>query len=88
MQINTYLLRHRFQKSHFEHTLYIKSNSNGDIIIVYLYKDGLIFTGNCQHMFEDFRETMKQQIEMIDLRLMSYFLGIKVQQRDDDIFIS
>ena len=31
---------------------------------------------------------MKQQFEMIDLGLMSYFLGIEVQQMDDGIFIS
>ena len=48
----------------------------------------LIFIGNCQQMFEDFREAMKQQFEMIDLGLMSYFLGIEVQQTDDEIFIS
>ena len=39
-------------------------------------------------MFKDFNEAMKQQFEMIDLGLMSYFLGIKVQQIDDGIFIS
>ena len=50
--------------------------------------DDLIFIGNYQQMFENFRETMKQQFEMIDLGLMSYFLGIEVQQMDDGIFIS
>ena len=50
--------------------------------------DDLIFIGNYQQMFENFRETMKQQFEMIDLALMSYFLGIEVQQMDDGIFIS
>ena len=39
-------------------------------------------------MFKDFKEAMKQQFEMIDLALMSYFLGIEVQQTDDGIFIS
>ena len=29
-------------------------------------------------MFKDFREAMKQQFEMIDLGLMSYFLGIEI----------
>ena len=48
----------------------------------------LIFTGNCQQMSEDFKNAMKQQFEMADLGLMSYFLGIKVQQTDDGIFIS
>ena len=50
--------------------------------------DDLIFAGNCQQMFEDFKEVMKQQFEMTNLGLMSYFLGIEVQQANYGIFIS
>ena len=50
--------------------------------------DDLIFIGSCQQMFEDFREAIKQQFEMTYLGLISYFLGVEVQQIDDDIFIS
>ena len=39
-------------------------------------------------MFEDFKEVMKQQFEMTNLGLMSYFLGIEVQKANDGIFIS
>ena len=87
-RIDTYLLQHGFQKSHFEHTLYIKSNYYGDITVVCLYVDDLIFIGNYQQMFEDFKEVMKQQFEMTNLGLMSYFLGIEVQQANYGIFIS
>ena len=38
-------------------------------------------------MFEDFSEAMKQQLEITYLGLLSYFLGIEVQQGDDGIFI-
>ena len=38
-------------------------------------------------MFEDFSEAMKQQFEITYLGLLSYFLGIEVQQGDDGIFI-
>ena len=86
--IDTYLLRHGFQRSSFEHILYIKSNSNGDVIIVCLYVDNLILIENYQQMFEDFRKVIKQQFEMTNLELMSHFLGIEVQQTYDGIFIS
>ena len=49
-----------FKKSPFEHTLYIKSNSNGDIIVVCRDVDDLIFIRNYQQILEDFREAMKQ----------------------------
>ena len=87
-RIDTYLLERDFQKCPYEHTLYIKSNTNGDIIIVCLYVDDLIFTGSCEKMFSEFREAMTSQFEMTDLGLMSYFLGLEVKQTDNGIFIS
>ena len=59
----------------FFSTLYVKSNSNGDVIVVCLYVDDLIFIENCPYVFEDFKEPMKQQFEMKNLGLMSYFLS-------------
>ena len=58
---------------------YIKSNFNNDIIIVRLYMDNLISIEICQQMFKDFKETMPQQIETRDMRLMSYSLRIEIQ---------
>ena len=39
-------------------------------------------------MIAECREAMISYFEMIDLGLMSYFLGIKVIQQDNEIFIS
>ena len=39
-------------------------------------------------MIVEFREAMIRCFEMTDLGLMSYFLGIKVVQQKDGIFIS
>ncbi|XP_042400836.1 secreted RxLR effector protein 161-like [Zingiber officinale] len=39
-------------------------------------------------MFEDFKRAMTKEFEMTDIGIMSYYLGIEVKQRDDDIFIS
>lgn len=46
------------------------------------------FTGNNSEMITRFRETMIRQFEMAYMGLMSYFLGIKVIQQNDGIFIS
>lgn len=40
--IDSYFIENEFYKCPYEHMLYIKSNSNGDIIIVYLYMVDLI----------------------------------------------
>ncbi|TXG52111.1 hypothetical protein EZV62_021280 [Acer yangbiense] len=71
----------------YEHTLYIKSNPQGDILIVCLYVDDLIITGNNPDMIAEFKKAMIGHFEMTDLGLMSYFLGIEVSQTDNGIFL-
>ncbi|KAK2986530.1 hypothetical protein RJ640_005572 [Escallonia rubra] len=63
-------------------------NGKCDILIVCLYVDDLIFTGNNVKMFDDFKKEMAKEFKMTDIGLMSYYLGIEVKQRDDGIFIS
>jgi len=60
----------------------------GDILIVCLYVDDLISTGNNLRIIAKFKEAMISYFEMTNLGLMSYFLGIEVIQQDDGIYIS
>ena len=53
-----------------------------------LYVDDLIFTGNDEVMFEQFKKSMKIEFDMTDLGRMKYFLGIEVLQKADGIFIT
>ena len=53
-----------------------------------LYVDDLIFTGNDEVMFEQFKNSMKIEFDMTDLGRMKYFLGIEVLQKADGIFIT
>lgn len=57
-------------------------------MIVCLYVDDLIFTGNDETMFEHFKKSMMVEFDMTNLGKMRYFLGIEVLQRVDGIFIS
>ena len=77
-KIDSYFIENGFQRCPFEHTLYIKFIEPGDILIVCLYVDDLIFTGNNLKMIAEFREAMVKHFEMTDIGLMSYFLGIEV----------
>ena len=54
------------------------------MLIVCLYVDDLIFTGD----LADFKTVMESEFEMTDLGLMKFFLGIEVQQSESGIFIS
>ena len=63
-------------------------HKNGDILIICLYVDDLIFIGKNPGMFEDFKKVMTKEFEMTNIGLMAYYLGIEVKQMEDGIFIS
>ena len=86
-RIDAYLLDNGFDKCDSETTLYIKE-SDGKILIVVLYVDDLIFTGNGDFLIVDFKQVMKSEFEMTDLGLLRYFFGIEVKKILNNIFIS
>lgn len=77
-----------FKKCDYEHTLFIKTNKEGRILIVSMYVDDLIYTGNDPSMFTSFMSSMKQEFDMTDLGKMRYFLGLEILQLPNSIFIS
>lgn len=85
-RIDSYLLQNGFNRCSSEPTLYTKMNEQGEIIIVCLYVDDLVFTGDLS--IDKFKSDMKKEFEMTDLGLMKYFLGIEVNQNENGIFIS
>ena len=85
--IDQYFTNPGFRRSKSEPTLYIKTQGQHTFLLS-LYVDDLIYIGTNTKMLMEFKEDMMKTFEMTDLGLMSYFLGIKVSQRDDGIFIS
>ena len=86
-KIAQYFIDQGFRRSKSEPTLYIKAQGQYHLIVS-LYVDDLIYTGNNLEMIKEFKEDMMKTFEMTDLGLMNYFLGIEVKQQEDDIFIS
>jgi len=58
--------------------LYIKAQCQY-YLIVSLYVDDLIYTGNNVEMMKEFKEDIMKRFEMTDFGLMNYFLSIKVK---------
>ena len=67
-RIDAYLTQNGFLRSECEPTLYVKTNQQGNMLIICLYVDDLIFTGDFG--IEDFKSVMKDEFEMTDLGLM------------------
>ena len=54
IRIDKYFMGRNFQKSESEPTLYVKVQGVDEILIVCLYVDDMIFTGNSSKMIEEF----------------------------------
>jgi hypothetical protein len=54
----------------------VKYATDNKILIVSLYVDDLICTGNDVHMIHEFKQSMMKEFAMTDLGKMKYFLGI------------
>jgi hypothetical protein len=86
-KIEAYFSCQKFEKCSHEHTLFVKYTSNNKILIVSLYVDDLIYTGNDVDMMHEFKQSMMKEFAMTDLGKMKYFLGIEVNQSEKGIFI-
>ncbi|XP_038687179.1 uncharacterized mitochondrial protein AtMg00810-like isoform X2 [Tripterygium wilfordii] len=87
-RIDDYFTEQGFKKSSSESTLYVKEGLSGKKIIISLYVDDLVLTGNDEQLIAEFKRHMKENFEMNDLGLMNYFLGIEVEQQEGHVFIS
>lgn len=85
-RIDDHLRKMGFVKSQSEATFYIKETS-GNLLVVSIYVDDLLVTGNNEMLVGAFKSEILKAFEMTDLGLMSYFLGMEVQQRIDGIII-
>ena len=54
--IEIYFVRNEFQRCPYEHTLNVKSNFQGDVLIVCLHVDDLIMIGTNLEMIVEFKE--------------------------------
>lgn len=87
-RIEAHFISEGFQRCYSEQTLFIKWNKEGKILIVSVYVDDLIFTGDDELMMSEFKNSMMREFDMTDLGRMRFFLGIEVLQKSDGIYIS
>ena len=75
--IDSYLIENGFHRSESEPTLYTKVNEQGNMLIIFLYVDDLIFT--CDFFIENIRIVMESEFQMTNLGIMKFVLGIEFQ---------
>nr|GFC15984.1 uncharacterized mitochondrial protein AtMg00810-like [Tanacetum cinerariifolium] len=82
-----YLLQNGFQRGKIDQTLFIK-RQKGDILLVQIYVDDIIFGATNKDLCKSFEKLMKDKFEMSSMRELTFFLGLQVKQKKDGMFIS
>ena len=77
-EIDTYLTSCNFKRSTSEATLYTRTDEEGKLIIVSIYVDDIVYTGNSNALLSEFKRDMMQKYEMTDLGLLHHLLGMGV----------
>nr|GEX85428.1 hypothetical protein [Tanacetum cinerariifolium] len=82
-----YLLENGFQRGKIDRTLVIK-RQKGDILLVQIYVDDIIFGVTNKDLCKSFEKLMKDKFQMSSMGELIFFLGLQVKQKNDGIFIS
>jgi hypothetical protein len=75
-----------FRRCLSEQAFYTRGTGE-DAIIIGVYVDDLIVTGGNPKEIDAFKKQMMTEFEMTDLGLLSYYLGLEVEQKADSITI-
>ncbi|GJS71452.1 putative ribonuclease H-like domain-containing protein [Tanacetum coccineum] len=85
--LSTYLLDNGFQKGKIDKTLFIRRDK-GDILLVQVYVDDIIFGSTKKSLCTEFEKMMHKKFQISSMSELTFFLGLKVKQKEDGIFIS
>nr|GEW12971.1 hypothetical protein [Tanacetum cinerariifolium] len=73
----------RYNRSNF-----IYQEAEGDILLVQIYVDDIIFGATNKDLCRSFEKLMKDKFQMSSMGELTLFLGLQVKQKKDGIFIS
>jgi len=85
-RLSNFLVENSFVKSKVDTTLFTKHVDN-DILIVQIYVD-IIFRSTNEKLCKDCESYMKKEFTMSMMGEFNYFLGLKIKQRSDGIFVN
>lgn len=83
-KLNMCLKNLEFIKCPYEHVVYMRKEG-GEILIVAVYVDDLLVAGSDKLLIERSKEQVSCNFEMSNLGLLSYYLGIEVNQNKEYI---
>ncbi|WVZ09086.1 hypothetical protein V8G54_022432 [Vigna mungo] len=86
--IDSLLIRYGFKKCDVEYGIYDKLCEQAGTLLVCLYVDDLLVTGISVQEIENFKVKMKNDLEMTDLGVLGYFLGLEFIQTKEGVHMN
>ncbi|GJW45351.1 retrovirus-related pol polyprotein from transposon TNT 1-94 [Tanacetum coccineum] len=86
-KMSSFLIEHGFNKGIIDPTLFTRRHG-GDILLVQVYVDDIIFGSTNPYFSKRFANLMKNNFEMSMMGELKFFLGLQVHQSPRGIFIS
>ncbi|GJZ08701.1 retrovirus-related pol polyprotein from transposon TNT 1-94 [Tanacetum coccineum] len=86
-KLSSFLIEHGFNKGIIDPTLFTRRHG-GDILLVQVYVDDIIFGSTNLDFSKRFANLMKNNFEMSMMGELKFFLGLQVHQSPRGIFIS
>nr|GEW14935.1 putative ribonuclease H-like domain-containing protein [Tanacetum cinerariifolium] len=75
------------KRGKIDQTLFIKKHK-GDILLVQVYVDDIIFGSTNKKLCKAFEKLTKDKFQMISMRELTFFLRLQVKPKQDGVFIS
>ncbi|GKA73705.1 putative ribonuclease H-like domain-containing protein [Tanacetum coccineum] len=76
-----------YKRGKIDKTLFIRRDK-GDILLVQVYVDDIIFGSTKKSLCTEFEKMMHKKFQMSSMGELTFFLGLQVKQKEDGIFIS
>ena len=77
-----------YKQGQADHNLFIRFTVEGKNVILIVYVDDIIVTGDDLQEIENLKKQLKTEFEVKDLGVMRYFLGMEVAWSKEGLFIS
>ncbi|GJU67951.1 putative ribonuclease H-like domain-containing protein, partial [Tanacetum coccineum] len=79
---------YKVEKALLDCIMLLEAWHKGDILLVQVYVDDIIFGSTKKELCNAFEKLMHEKFQMSSMGELTFFLGLQVQQKKDGIFIS